>query len=373
MLQVRDGVLQALLWQRAQEPSAGAWALPGGYLEPGETLEESIRRHLAAKVDVQSSPHLEQLGTWSNPARHPSEWQLATAYVGLVPRDVDPEVPADTAWHPVESLPPMAFDHGELVLAGRERLRAKLSYTNVGFALAPPTFTISELRELYTAALGHEVSATNLQRVLVRRALLEDTASAARPARTADGRRRSSASARASSRSPTSSRCCDHPRDETHHPRRRRSCSRSPPARAARGRSGRSVAVRADRQRAGAVGLLRALFLLDDIDRSGNPAKELPRIDAARPRQLADRACHALMHEVGRRYGAEHKHTLGRLMDVIPQSNDPTCSAGFGMGLVMYLGRSISSSPRQERARAMPAPADAVSHRTRACTGSATR
>jgi ADP-ribose pyrophosphatase YjhB (NUDIX family) len=175
VLQVRDGVLQALLWQRALEPFAGAWSLPGGYLEPGETLEQSIRRHLAVKVDVQELSHLEQLGTLSDPERDPSEWQLATAYVGLVPRDVDPEVPADTTWHAVESLPPMAFDHGEVVLAGRERLRAKLSYTNVGFALAPPTFTISELRELYTAALGHEVSATNLQRVLVRRELLEDT------------------------------------------------------------------------------------------------------------------------------------------------------------------------------------------------------
>lgn len=175
MLQVRDGALQALLWQRALKPFARAWALPGGYLEPGETLEESIRRHLAAKVDVQELSHLEQLGTLSDPARHPTEWQLATAYVGLVPRDVDPEIPDDTAWHPVESLPAMAFDHGEIVLAGRERLRAKLSYTNVGFALAPPTFTISELRELYAAALGHEVSATNLQRVLVRRELLEDT------------------------------------------------------------------------------------------------------------------------------------------------------------------------------------------------------
>jgi 8-oxo-dGTP diphosphatase len=175
VLQVRDGVLQALLWERARAPFAGAWALPGGYLEARETLEKSIRRHLAAKVDVRDLSHLEQLGTWSDPDRHPNEWQLATAYVGLVPRDVDPEVPPDTAWHPVESLPPMAFDHGAIVLAGRERLRAKLSYTNLGFALAPPTFTISELRELYTAALGHEVSATNLQRVLVRRELLEDT------------------------------------------------------------------------------------------------------------------------------------------------------------------------------------------------------
>ena len=164
-----------LLWERAREPDAGAWALPGGDREPTETLEKSIRRHLAAKVDVRELSHLEQLGTWSAPARHPDERQLATAYLGLVPADVDPAVPEDTAWHPVDRLPRMAFDHGEIVLAGRERLRAKLSYTNLGFALAPPTFTISELRELYAAALGHEVSATNLQRVLVRRELLEDT------------------------------------------------------------------------------------------------------------------------------------------------------------------------------------------------------
>ena len=136
-----------LVWERAREPQAGAWALPGGYLEPTETLEDSIRRHLAAKVDVRELSHLEQLGTWSAPARHPAERQLATAYLGLVPADVDPAVPEDTAWHPVDRLPRMAFDHGEIVLAGRERLRAKLSYTNLGFALAPPTFTISELLE----------------------------------------------------------------------------------------------------------------------------------------------------------------------------------------------------------------------------------
>jgi ADP-ribose pyrophosphatase YjhB (NUDIX family) len=175
VLQVRDGELQALLWERAKAPDAGAWSLPGGYLDPGETLEHSIRRHLAIKVDVRELSHLEQLGTWSDPHRHPLERQLATAYLGLVPTDVDPAVPEDTAWHAVASQPRMAFDHGEIVLAGRERLRAKLSYTNLGFALAPPTFTISELRELYTAALGYEVSATNLQRVLVRRELLEET------------------------------------------------------------------------------------------------------------------------------------------------------------------------------------------------------
>ena len=173
VFQVRAGKLQVLLWQRAKEPFAGDWSLPGGYLEAGETLEDSIRRHLAAKVDVRELSHLEQLETRSDPGRHPTEWQLATAYLGLVPRGVDPALPEDTDWHSVDRLPKLAFDHREITLAGRERLRAKLSYTNIGFALAPETFTLSELRDMYAAALGHDVSATNLQRVLLRRGALE--------------------------------------------------------------------------------------------------------------------------------------------------------------------------------------------------------
>ena len=183
VLQVRGGELQVLLWQRAREPFLGAWALPGGYLEYGETLEESIRRHLATKVDVRELSHLEQLVTLSDPDRHPNAWVLGTAYLGLVPEHIDPAVPDDTDWHPVGDLPALAFDHDEIVLAGRERLRAKLSYTNIGFALAPPAFTISELRVIYQAALGHDVSATNLQRVLLRRRLLEPTGEARPPGR----------------------------------------------------------------------------------------------------------------------------------------------------------------------------------------------
>jgi ADP-ribose pyrophosphatase YjhB (NUDIX family) len=183
VLQVRDGGLQVLLWQRAQKPFLGAWALPGGELVAGETLESSIRRHLAAKVDVREVAHLEQLGTWSEPERNPAAWEIATAYLGLVPLGPDPHVPADTRWHAVAELPQTAFDHGALVLAGRERLRAKLSYSNVGFALAPASFTLAELREVYVAALGHEVSATNLKRVLLRRGVLEPTGGRRSPGR----------------------------------------------------------------------------------------------------------------------------------------------------------------------------------------------
>jgi ADP-ribose pyrophosphatase YjhB (NUDIX family) len=183
VLQVRGERLHVLLWERAREPFAGTWALPGGELEPAETLEQSIRRHLADKVDVQELSHLEQLETRSEPGRNPLRWELTTAYLGLVPSDLDPAVPADTRWHAVDELPQLAFDHQPIVLAGRDRLRAKLSYTNAGFALAPNTFTISELRGLYRAALGHDVSSTNLQRILLRRHLLVSTGDRREPGR----------------------------------------------------------------------------------------------------------------------------------------------------------------------------------------------
>jgi 8-oxo-dGTP diphosphatase len=150
VFQVREGELSVLLWQRARDPFSGAWSLPGGVLDPGESLEASILRHLATKVDVREVAHL-----------------------GLVPLGIDPDVPADTHWHAVDALPTMAFDHGSIVIAGRERLHGKLSYSNVAFALAAEAFTLAELRDVYEAALGYEVSATNLKRVLLRRGAIE--------------------------------------------------------------------------------------------------------------------------------------------------------------------------------------------------------
>jgi ADP-ribose pyrophosphatase YjhB (NUDIX family) len=77
-LQVREGRLRVLLWRRAREPFRGAWALPGGTLGPDETLEESIRRQLAEKVDVRDVAHLEQVETRSDPHRNPERRELAT-------------------------------------------------------------------------------------------------------------------------------------------------------------------------------------------------------------------------------------------------------------------------------------------------------
>lgn len=181
ILSVRDDALCVLLWRRAMAPQRGSWALPGGLLGPDESLDTSIRRHLATKVDVEEVAHLEQLDTRSDPPRHPDERIVATAFLGVVPTDATPSLPHDTKWHPVNDLPKLAFDHGALVETGHARLLAKLSYTNIAFALAPETFTMSELRALYVAALGYDVDATNLQRVLLRREVVVSTASVARP------------------------------------------------------------------------------------------------------------------------------------------------------------------------------------------------
>jgi ADP-ribose pyrophosphatase YjhB (NUDIX family) len=181
VLQVRRNRLHVLLWQRGAPPFEGLWALPGGPLRADERLGTSVGRHLAAKVDLTDIAYMEQLETRSDPGRDPRGRVLATAYLALISADVDPRIPSDTAWHAVQDLPPTAFDHGSIAESGRDRLRAKLSYTNIGFALAPDTFTIAQLRDIYAASVGHPVSATNLQRVLTRRGVIEATPAAARP------------------------------------------------------------------------------------------------------------------------------------------------------------------------------------------------
>jgi ADP-ribose pyrophosphatase YjhB (NUDIX family) len=183
VLQVRSARLHVMLWRRANDPFAGAWALPGGPLLGEETLGASVARQLASKVEVTHLAHLEQLETRSDPARDPRGRTVATAYLGLIPADLDPHLPEDTTWQPVDALPRTAFDHGSIVGSALARLRAKLSYTNIGFALAPPSFTIAELRDIYVAALGYDVTATNLQRVLLRRSVLEPTGELSPPGR----------------------------------------------------------------------------------------------------------------------------------------------------------------------------------------------
>ncbi|MFE5879224.1 NUDIX domain-containing protein [Rhodococcus sp. NPDC056506] len=171
--------LAVLLWQRALNPQKGTWSLPGGTLRDDEDLTTSARRLLAEKVDLRKVAHLEQLSVFSDPQRVPGPRRIASTFLGLVPLSADPQLPPDTAWHPVSKLPEMSFDHGTVVRHARNRLAAKLSYTNIAFGLAPEEFAMSTLREIYCAALGYQVDATNLQRVLGRRGVLTPTGNTA--------------------------------------------------------------------------------------------------------------------------------------------------------------------------------------------------
>lgn len=179
----RKPTLNVLLWQRALEPERGKWSLPGGALRNDENLINSVRRQLAEKVDLREIAHLEQLATFSEPTRVPGQRTIASTFLGLVPSPANPTLPSDTRWHPVNDLPPAAFDHGPMVAHARARLVAKLSYTNIGFALAPKEFALSTLRDIYGAALGYQVDATNLQRVLVRRKVITPTGTTANSGR----------------------------------------------------------------------------------------------------------------------------------------------------------------------------------------------
>jgi 8-oxo-dGTP diphosphatase len=182
-LESRQPALNVLLWQRALEPERGKWSLPGGRLRGDEDLTSSVRRQLAEKVDLRELAHLEQLAVFSDPVRVPGPRTIASTFLGLVPSPATPALPPDTRWHPVNALPPMAFDHGPMVEHARIRLVAKLSYTNIGFALAPKEFALSALRDIYGAALGYQVDATNLQRVLERRNVITRTGTTARSGR----------------------------------------------------------------------------------------------------------------------------------------------------------------------------------------------
>ena len=182
-LSSRQPALNVLLWQRAREPERGKWSLPGGRLRDNEDLTSSVRRQLAEKVDLRELAHLEQLAVFSDPERVPGARTIASTFLGLVPSPATPALPPDTRWHPVNALPEMAFDHAPMVEHARTRLGAKMSYTNIGFALAPREFALSTLRDIYGVALGYQVDATNLQRVLARRGVIVPTGTTARSGR----------------------------------------------------------------------------------------------------------------------------------------------------------------------------------------------
>jgi 8-oxo-dGTP diphosphatase len=156
------GIPVFLALRRPREPFAGDWALPGTLLRDHEDLEEAALRILAEGPGLDSPRHLEQVGTFGAPGRDPRGRVVSVSYLALVPRPAD--VRESAAWWPVTGVPPLAFDHAEILDSAVQRLRAKLSYSNVAYGLLPDTFTLSELQAVYESVLDRALDKRNFRK-----------------------------------------------------------------------------------------------------------------------------------------------------------------------------------------------------------------
>ena len=165
-----DADLKVLLIARDREPFAGRWALPGGFVDPDETLEQAALRELAEETGV-SKLYLEQLYSFGDPGRDPRDRVITVAYYALVRRlDHAPRAASDAravGWFPASRCPPLAFDHREIVAMARQRLQAKVRYQPVGFELLPRKFTLSQIQRVYEAVLERPLDKRNFRKKLL--------------------------------------------------------------------------------------------------------------------------------------------------------------------------------------------------------------
>lgn len=192
VLGIRAGLLSALLVRRAEPPFAGWWALPGGFVRPGEDLDEAAARELAEETAVVAPrAHLEQLASYGEPDRDPRMRVVSVAYVAVAP-ELPPVAAGGDAeaarWWPVDEVagdgaqPVLAFDHERILADGVERLRGKLEYAPLGTAFLDEPFTLAELRRVYEAVWGVDLHDGNFRRkVLSTPGLVVEVGGVARP------------------------------------------------------------------------------------------------------------------------------------------------------------------------------------------------
>ncbi|NEB77654.1 NUDIX hydrolase [Streptomyces sp. SID14478] len=168
---IRSGRLHILLVERGQEPYAGRWALPGGFLEPHESAETAARRELAEETGLRdlAGLHLEQLRTYSEPGRDPRMRVVSVAFAALVPDAPQAQGGGDAAraaWLPYAggAWGPLAFDHDRILADAHERIGGKLEYTCLATSFCPPRFTLGELRQVYEVVWGTALDPANFRR-----------------------------------------------------------------------------------------------------------------------------------------------------------------------------------------------------------------
>lgn len=170
--------LELLLIERGIEPFRGSWALPGGFVRMGETLDEAAARELAEEAGVRVS-YLEQLYSFGRLDRDPRERVVSIAYYALVESAAHvPRAETDArraAWFSTGALPDLAFDHAEIVRVATARLRAKVRYRPIGFGLLPERFTLTQLQGVYEAILGRSLDKRNFRKKVLSFGFVEPT------------------------------------------------------------------------------------------------------------------------------------------------------------------------------------------------------
>jgi len=171
--------LKVLLVRRARPPFQGHWALPGGFVEMNEPLENAAARELEEETGVQDA-YLEQLYTYGDPGRDPRGRVVSVAYFALLPKNAlaRQEAGSDAAqlgWFSVNATPELAFDHSQILAYALRRLRYKLEYSAVGFQLLPDGFTLSELQHTYEIVLGEPLDKRNFRRRILQAGIIEPT------------------------------------------------------------------------------------------------------------------------------------------------------------------------------------------------------
>ena len=166
---LRRGGLNVLLIERGAEPYRGAWALPGGFLQPEEELDACARRELKEETSVDADL-LVHFGNFSAPARDPRERVISVAYLALLASD-ELRLEADTdaaqaQWFPIDALPRLAFDHEMILRRALAALSAQARQVEPLFALLPGRFTLSQLQGAYEAVIGEETEKRNFRKMV---------------------------------------------------------------------------------------------------------------------------------------------------------------------------------------------------------------
>jgi len=176
---IQGDQLQVALIQRGIEPFKGCWALPGGFVRPGEALEEAVKRELQEEVGA-DGVYLEQLYTFGDPERDPRGRVISVAYFALVAadnlRDLKASTDAvDARWFPLHDLPTLAFDHRRILDLAVNRLRAKLEYSTIAYALLPHAFSLTQLQKVYEIILDRPLDKRNFRKKILSMDILEQT------------------------------------------------------------------------------------------------------------------------------------------------------------------------------------------------------